>query len=129
MFALTDAIKNVRLAAIVAAVDGGALPGEVWLYASPRPATGAVTAAALQCVIALSRPCATVAAGVLTLVPAEGERSAADTLAWGRIVDGAGNPVADFDVSGPGGTGDLKLDSLTGAIGSVVKITSGVLSE
>lgn len=124
-------LANARLQLIVTALDGAALPGEVWLYGGTRPTTrGGVTAEPVQCVIALPRPCAVVVDAVLTLSEAEGERVADAPLTWGRLVDGAGKTWADFDVSTvAAGTGALQLNTVVGAIGDLVRIVSGTLSE
>jgi len=129
-FDLSTDLKNLRLDQIRAAVDGGATEGEVWLYGGTPPLTCAATVLPVQCVITLPRPCASVAAGVLTFPRnLEGLRVDAEPLTWGRLVDGNGKAWADFDVSVLAGTGALRLNAITGAIGSSVKILTGELSE
>lgn len=129
-FDLVEDLKNLRLLAIVAALDGGATEAEIWLYGGAPPATGAVSALPVQCVITLPRPCATVADGKLRF-PAglEGMRADAEPLTWGRLVDGSGRAWADFDVSMMAGSGALRLNAVAGGVGSVVKILTGELSE
>lgn len=129
-FDLITELKILRLEQIRAAVDGGATEGEVWLYGGTPAATGAATVLPVQCVITLPRPCANVTAGVLKF-PAnlEGLRVDAEPLTWGRLVDGNGKVWADFDVSLMAGTGALRLNAVTGAVGSSVKILTGELSE
>lgn len=131
-FACVFPLANARLQLIVAAVDGAALPGEIWLYSGVQPPSrGSASTEPVQCVIPLPRPCATVAAGLLTL-PAnlEGERVGGLEITWGRFVDGAGQAWADFDVStAAAGTGALTLGATTGAVGDMVRVTSGYLAE
>lgn len=131
MFELVPELKNARLQLIVAALDGRATEGEVWLYGGAAPdTTGSPTPQAVQCVIVLPRPCGSVADGKLTLVAnVSGERLGADTLTWGRLVDGAGKVWADFTVSLAAGDGALKLDSVNGTPGATVTLLSGELTE
>lgn len=131
MFELVPELKNARLQLIVAALDGRATEGELWLYSGAAPLlTGGPTAQALQCVIVLPRPCGVVVDGKLTLAAdVSGVRLGADLIAWGRLVDGAGKPWADFSVSLEAGDGALKLDQVSGAPGDAVTLLSGELAE
>ena len=130
-FDLVATLKSARLQLIVNALDGGALPGELWLYTGSRPGVpGGSTTEAIQCVITLARPSGTVTANVLNFVGnLEGLRVASATIAWGRFVDGAGAVRADFDVSVAAGSGALRLNVVTGVSGSVVRLVSGTLTE
>jgi len=131
MFELVPELKNARLQLIVAVLDGRATEGEVWLYGGAAPSvTGDPTPQAVQCVIVLPRPSATVAAGKLTMTAnVSGVRLGADTLTWGRLVDGSGKVWADFSVSTPASDGALKLDSVNGTAGATVTLLSGELAE
>ncbi|MBB4845035.1 hypothetical protein HNP55_003581 [Paucibacter oligotrophus] len=123
----TLAWKSARLAATLAAIDGGGSPGEFWLYSGQWPATpGDVTVEALQVVIVLPNPSGTVSGSTLTLEPnVQGARIGGGQITWGRLVNGAGLVLLDF-IAGPGG---LVLDSYVGAPGSLVRIKSAVFSE
>lgn len=131
MFELVPELKSARLQLIVAALDGRATEGELWLYGGAAPSvTGDPTAQALQCVIVLPRPCGVVADGKLTLAAdVSGVRLGADVITWGRLVDGAGKVWADFSVSPADGDGALKLDLVSGAPGDAVTLLSGELVE
>lgn len=123
----TLAWKAARLAATLAAIDGGGAPGEFWLYTGARPSSpGDVTTEALQAVIVLPNPSGTVSGTVLTLKPnVQGSRIASGQITWGRLVNGQGLALLDF-VVGPGG---LVLDNYVGAVGSLVRIKAATFSE
>lgn len=70
-FAIGPEHAAAQLAASIAFADDAAGPSEIRLYATPQPATGAAPGADPLATIALTTPCATLAAGVLTLHPAD----------------------------------------------------------
>lgn len=82
-----------QLAASLVFADAGAQPSAILLYADPAVATGAAPVDAPLAEIILAKPCATLAAGALTLHPAD---------ASGAMVLTTGVPRAARWVSGEG---------------------------
>lgn len=130
---LASAIRAARSEVIKSAIDAATTPGKVLLYTLPLPATtgAAITTQTLLATCVLSDPCGTVANGSLTLSAISDDLSADATgdIAFGRIVDGDGNFVADA-IAGVNGSGEiLQFLSLSVVQGGTVKLTSGVLNE
>jgi hypothetical protein len=128
---LSDSLKGRRLALIASDLDAAATPGAIRFYSAPKPAVGAsITTQVLQAVTPLADPCATLSGTVLTFATgADGVRVAGDTITWARFVDGDGVFVADANVSGPAGGATVLISSVTGAIGSLLRVLSGTVSE
>ncbi len=133
MLALNVTVANARLNAIKDAIDAAAKPGRIKIYTGPVPDPhgDAITTQVLLAELTFSRPCGTVADGVLTfaaiteedLAPATGE------AAWARIVDGSGTWVADADVGVTSSGAAIELNTTNIYAGGIVRITSGQISE
>lgn len=109
-----------QLAASLAFADAGAQPSRILLYADAGAATGAAPSGAPLAEIILSKPCATLAAGVLTLHPADA--SGAMVLTTGvsraaRWVSGEGYLVAAGTVTDMDHAGDFRIGGATTAPG------------
>ena len=130
-FKINVTIRSAMLQELVDSLDAKTDPGELWLYAGTQPSTeGAATSDVLQAVIALAKPSGVVDDAVLTFVAdVEGQRVAADTIGWGRFVDGDGDFVADASVLpiGDPGTADIRIGNANGYVGSFVRLASGVI--
>jgi len=122
------------LQSLVSRIDGpGPAGGAVQLFSGTRPVVAGgdpPAGAALQCSIALARPCGVVAGGVLAFSTdgIEGVRVDDKTITWARFVDAAGTPWIDADASLGTGTGDVRLTNVDGFIGGFVRISSGGFS-
>lgn len=96
-------VCNACLQEVVAAVGAAdPTPGRLLVYGGSAPATpgGAITDQSLLIEFLCALPCGTIADGKLAFAATVvGNISAVPGIAtWGRILDGAGNWVADFDV-------------------------------
>jgi hypothetical protein len=126
---LATTLRNARLDAITAAIDGGAGAGLLRIYDGSRPATGGA-ATTLLAELTLSDPCApSAAAGVLTFsaITDDAAANATGTATWGRFVTSAGTFVLDCSV-GTAGT-DVILNTASIVTGAVVSVTSAVITE
>lgn len=131
IFDLSASLRGRRLDLIRSDLDAAATAGLILFYDTPKPAVGAaITTQTLQCAMPLADPCATLAGTVLTFAAgADGVRVASGTVTWARFVDGDGVFVADADVSNAAGTGAVKVSSVTGAVGALMRLLSGTISE
>jgi hypothetical protein len=114
---LSTALRNARAQDIVDAIDAGATPGTMEIYTAPRPATGAaITTQTKLGTLTFSQPCGTVEGGVITLNAITGDEAAdasnTDPGLWSRVKDGDGDFVIDWDVSAPGGGGDVIINTI-----------------
>ena len=104
-----------QLAASLVFADAGGGPSVIKVYTTTQPAAGAAPGGAEQAAIVLAQPCATLAAGVLTLHPADptGAMVLASGLPrWARWERFDGLLVADGTVTDIANGGDF---TLTGA--------------
>ena len=104
-----------QLAASLVFADAGGGPSVIKVYTTTQPATGAAPGGAEQAAIVLAQPCATLAAGVLTLHPADptGAMVLATGLpVWARWERFDGVLVGDGTVTDIANGGDF---TLTGA--------------
>lgn len=131
IFDLSDSLRAARNALVKTALDADGGPGAIRFYSGTKPAVGAaITTQVLQVTVPLSYPCATQAGATLTFVPAaDGVRVASDAVTWCRFVDASGDFVMDALVSGPGGGGTVIVSATTGAIGGLVRLVSGTLTD
>jgi hypothetical protein len=109
---------------------GGSAPAEFRIYDGTPPVPGAeVTDQVLLGVCTCSVPAASVSGGVLTFaaVSEEDLALATGTATWGRLVDGNGDWIADFDVGLSGGA-FLPLNDTDIKLGGVIRINSAVIS-
>lgn len=123
-----DSLATAQSARL-AYMDIGAGVARIRCYANVRPTNSTLAPGATPIVeLPLLDPCGTLNNGVITLAPGAavlvlttGEPN------WARIVNGSGATVLDCDVSGPSGSGDLKLSSAVLYEGGEVVLLSGVL--
>lgn len=127
----SSTLRNARLDAITAAIDGGAGAGLLRIYDGARPATGGA-ATNLLAELTLSDPSAAgAAAGVLTLsaVTSDASANATGTATWFRIVTSAGTFVMDGSVTASGGGGDIELNTTSIVAAATVAVTGGTITE
>lgn len=131
MITYAPATLNLMLAALAASLDAGAPePGRLLLYSAAQPEAGAaISDQILLADCPLAMPCGTVNDGVLILaVPfADENNPASGTITWGRLVNGAGERVADLDVGIEGSGKTLELTGTTVYQGGIIKINSANL--
>lgn len=114
---ISTACKEARLVAVRDLIDSGSGNGVLRLYASARPAAGGTPSSSHLVEIQFKKPCGTVSGGKLNL---EQLNTLGDVIittgqaVWGRILTGAGDFVADGDVSDSAGSGDFKVGGTTG---------------
>ena len=109
-----------QLAASLAFADDAPGPSVIRLYTTTQPATGAAPGGAAQAEITLAKPCATLAAGVLTLHvadPAGALVLASGLPRWARWARSDGLLVADGTVTDMDHGGDFKLQGGTTPVG------------
>jgi hypothetical protein len=126
---ITVAHNSARLAATLAALDGGTSNAQIqfWSGAKPAAVTG-TPAGALLASVTLTNPSGSVASNVLTITQdSPGVVLVDGTAAYSRWVDGDGTVVMDTDVSDLAGAAEVKITSLTLTAGSSVSIDSAVL--
>jgi hypothetical protein len=129
---LSTTIRTARATVIRDAFDADTNPGYLRFYTSPRPATGAaITSQTLLGTLTFSKPCGTVSNGVLTFdaIASDTNADANGTAVWARGFDGAGNFVADFDITDNAGVGPIKLNNVAIVAGGTISITSGTIAE
>jgi hypothetical protein len=101
VLALSLRARNAMLTALMNDIDSAATAGKVNIYSGTRPAVGgdAITTQVLLATLVFSKPCGTVANGTLTFsaINQDAGADATGTAAWGRILDGSNNFVADVD--------------------------------
>jgi len=124
---LSTDTKNARLLAIATAIDanGG---GTLTLYTGTIPAsaddpvTDQVALAQLACPTPIAD---TITDGAMALAQITEVMALADgTATWGRLTDGANNPVADLDVGA-----HIAMPSPDLVAGMTVRIDTAVITE
>lgn len=124
-FDLSPTLRAARNALILDALDGG----EVRFYDGTKPSPGGA-ATTLQVAVPLDSPAGTQAGSTTMFTPAaDGIRVAASAITWCRFVDNTGAYVADATVSGPGGGGTVVISATSGAIGGLVRLVTGTLTD
>ena len=111
-FSIGPVIAAAQLAATVSAADDAPGPCVIHLYATTQPVPGAPAGADPLASVVLSKPCATVAGGVLTLHPADASGAMVlitGTPRWGRWERGDGALVADGTVTDTSHDGDFQV--------------------
>lgn len=126
----SPAALQAMLGGLQLLIDGDVLHGKVLCYSGTPPfIPGDLTAEPLQVAIELGKPCGTITGTALNLaVPAEGQRIDGQTIAWVRIINGAGVWVGDFDVGLTGSLSAIELDRLDGYPGAFVRLTAGLIA-
>jgi hypothetical protein len=125
---MATALRNNRLTQIVNAIDAGTGAGKIRIYNGSRPATGG-TATTLLAELALSDPCGTVSAGVLTFsaISNDAAADATGTATWARILDSDNNFVMDLNVGTSGA--DLNFATVSFVANAIIAITSFTITE
>lgn len=129
---LTATVRTALADALLAAFDGGDGPCVLRFYDGSQPA-GPGTAVGAQVLlgsVVCADPVGTTASGVLTFdaMTQDDAADATGTATWARLVDGDGNAVADFDVSDTGGTGAIKLNTVSIVVGGPIVVSSFVIT-
>lgn len=116
MIKLSQDIRNSRITAILSAIDSQTTAGGVMFYSIPTPLTtgAAITTQILLASCALSKPSGTVSNGELIFNVITSDLAAENTgaIAFGRIVDGAGNFILDGDVGISDGHGGYIINGV-----------------
>lgn len=107
---LAPSIRAAMAAALMAELTGGG-PYELRIYSGAMPAAlGAVTSQVLLAALEVPDPVGIHSGAVVTFDSIAPVATLADgDAAWARLVDGAENALADFDVTGTAGTGAVRL--------------------
>ncbi len=118
----TTAVKTSRMTAVATAIDAGAGAGYIEI--------GTAGMGTVLATIALTDPCGSAAAGVLTLTMPHSDTSAdaSGTAAAARIRDSNATDIITGLTVGTSGT-DIVLDSVTIIIGGIVSITSATITH
>lgn len=128
MIAISSALADARLAAVVGFMQTGSGSATANIYDGARPASGGVPAGNLLASIEFASPIGSVSAGVLTITPtAESLIAASGEGSWARILNANGDFAWDCNVSDQAGTGELKLASTTLYAGGSTRIVSGAI--
>lgn len=129
---LITAVRNAMAQAILDALDAGSGAAVLKVYTGTQPAdpSVAITDQVLLGTLTFSDPSGTITGGVLTFggITQDSAADASGTAAWVRLQTSAGAAVMDGDVTNTGGTGFLKLNTVTIAAGGPIQITSGSLT-
>jgi hypothetical protein len=129
---LTTAARTALAQALLDAFDTGANPCLLKFYDGAQPAgpSTAVTTQVLLGTLTCSDPIGSAANGALTFgsITQDGSADASSTATWARLLDGAGNAVADFDVTNTAGTGAIKLNTTTIVAGGPIQVNSFVIT-
>lgn len=127
--ALTLKHANARHSGSMADLDTGTGNAAVRIYGGTRPATpNDVPASAMLVQISLTKPCGSVADGLLTLTQlADGLISETGTATWARFVDGDGATCFDADAGQGVGAWEVQLAQATLYAGGEARIVSAVL--
>lgn len=129
-------LKDQVLAPVLAAIDAGAGPGYICIYAGtiPTDTTVAVVPAnqPLLGTLTFVDPAGSIGNHALTLntTPAlqDAAADATGTASWARVYDSTGTPVMDLNITATNGGGALTLNTTNIVIGGPILITSFVIS-
>lgn len=122
------ALRNAQANQVTALLDAGAGAGYVEIRTGSQPATPATAVSGtLLATVTLADPAfGAPASGVATLADPASVNGVADgTAGWARFFDSTGAVVFDGDVTVTGGSGVLRLSSLSITTGGAVDITGG----
>lgn len=127
--AITQAHNEARLEGTRSFLDQGAASAKVRIYGGVRPATpNDAPGSAMLVEIELTKPCGTVAAGVLTLTQqADGLIAETGVATWARFVNGNGATAFDCDAGEGAGAWELQLAQAQLYAGGAARIVSAVL--
>lgn len=123
--------RNLRLVALVQAIDIDSSPAKMKVYSGAKPTPGGAPSGTLLATITLAKPSAIVIDDSFQwIVPKEGQRVDDLQIAWVRIEDGAGNWVVDGSAGLIGNTDvDFQFDQLDGNIGAFIRLSGGGFTE
>lgn len=126
---ITTKHANSRHQGSISDLDTGAGNAAVRIYGGARPATPEDPPTSVMLVqISLTKPCGTVADGLLTLTPLDdGLIAETDTATWARFVDGDGATCFDCDAGQGAGAWEVQLAQSTLYAGGDARIVSAVL--
>lgn len=126
---ITTAHNEARLNATRDQLDAGTGNAAVQIYGGTKPsAISGAPGSAMLVQIELTKPCGTVASGVLTLTQtADGLIAATGQATWARFVDGDGLVVMDADCSDTTGTAPVKLVNTQLNEGGDARLASAVI--
>jgi len=129
---LTTVLRSTIAQAIIDAMAAGTTSTPmIEIYSGTIPASmGGSISDTLLADLAMTNGAATKSGGVVTLDAINNDPSANDTgtAGWARIIDRDASEAIYLTVSGPGGGGDLELNTTSITSGSPVAITSGVIT-
>lgn len=127
---LSTATKGARLQALADRLDAAATPGKLRLYGAPQPLAGAAPTGDVLAEVILSQPCGVVTDAALTLsIPPAAVAVADGDVAWGRLLDGDDNWVADGDAGAMASAAFIRLVNPHIYGGGLVGIASAVITE
>ena len=133
---LLAALRNNRLQLILDAMDSSSDEYEgahLLIYSGDRPDTGEAVDEYDNILLAdfvLPFPSATITDGVLTFGTVNDTEGLANgTASWARITDAVDAFVMDLSVTATGGSGDVKISSVSITMYGVVKFLSGTIIE
>lgn len=128
---LSPTARNLRLLALLQAIDSQDTPARIKVYSGDKPAPGGDPTGALLTTIPLTKPCAIVLETTFSwLVPAEGQRIDDLQISWVRVEDGSGAWVIDGTAGLIGDPNvDFQFDQLNGNIGAFIRLTGGGFTE
>lgn len=121
--------NEARLAATRDKLDAGVGNAAIQVYGGTKPGTiGGTPGSAMLVEIELTKPCGTVASGLLTLTQAaDGPIAVTGQATWARFVDGNGSVVMDADCSDTTGTASVKLVDTQLNEGGDARLASAVI--
>lgn len=129
---LTTALRSTIAQSIIDAMaSGSAGTPMAELYSGTIPASmGGTISDTLLAEMAMTNGAATKTGGIITLdaISNDSSANAAGTAGWARILDRDSAEVIYLTVTGPGGGGDIELNTTAITIGAPVAITSGVIT-
>jgi hypothetical protein len=128
--AITTALRNAHLNNIRDAIDAGAGPGVVRIYAGTRPASGGAATTLLGTCTFSATSAADASGGVLTFnaITEDSSADATGTATWARAEDSTGTWVMDMDVGTSGSGASLILNTTSIVEGGPIRIDSGTLT-
>lgn len=129
---LVTPAREAMLTALLTWLDTGAGHCSIEIYDTTRPSLGGAEAATPLAVVTLAKPCGTVAAGALTLLPADADGALialSGDAAWGRLINAAGDVAGDGNVTDSAGSGPFKVSGATGtALYAGARVFLGVVA-
>ena len=128
---LSPAIRAARLQVVLDAFNAGDGIGALNLYTAPKPTPGAaITTQTLLITLPLADPVGSISDHALTFTPMVDAFVVANgDLAWGRLINAAGDYCADFLITLPGDGGAITVDRLDVYAGGTIRAISAILIE